>query len=47
MGDRLWARVQGERLWVCELRSHGLILPNHLDIGGAFGERHEGFVSGN
>ena len=34
MGDRLWAMVQGERLRVCGLRSHGLILPNHLDIGG-------------
>ena len=29
MGDRLWAMVQGERLRVCGLRSHGLILPNH------------------
>ena len=35
MGDRLWAMVQGERLRVCRLRSHGLIFANHLDIGGA------------
>ena len=33
MGDRLWAMVQGERLRVCGLRSHGLILSNHLDLG--------------
>ena len=34
MGDRLWAMVQGERLRVCRLRSHGLIFTNHLDTGG-------------
>ena len=45
MGDRLWAMVQGERLRVCGLRSHGLILPNCLDLGGTSGERREGVES--